>query len=276
MTPTRGRNAATSSRPRSKRTSTTCAGSATAIRGDRLLPRVVDAVKDGDVRSATDERELSRVVTRMGHMGLRVPDLDAAVDFQREVVGMVETERAAGAAYLSCNDRHHELILIQDPVRRGYDHIGLEVPDAQALEAARSRVRRGRRPPARRRLRRRARDRPRAPGPGAGGPRLQALLRHGDWPDARRRRPARSSSSTPRSRSATRALSSASSPRGWDSSSATAWASSPAGGTATPTTMAWPWCWRRSRNSRTTPTPIQTSMRWAGLPTGSSGCATRG
>ena len=80
------------------------------------------------------------MVTRMGHMGLRVPDLDAAVDFQREVIGMVETERTAGAAYLTCNARHHELILIQDPVRRGYDHIGLEVPDAQALEEAKRTV----------------------------------------------------------------------------------------------------------------------------------------
>jgi catechol 2,3-dioxygenase-like lactoylglutathione lyase family enzyme len=80
------------------------------------------------------------MVTRMGHMGLRVPDLDAAVDFQREVIGMVETERTAGAAYLTCNERHHELILIEDPNHRGYDHIGVEVADAQALELAKSRV----------------------------------------------------------------------------------------------------------------------------------------
>src|SRR2546426_12416869 len=80
------------------------------------------------------------MVTRIGHMGLRVPDLDAAVDFQREVVGMVETERTAGAAYLTCNERHHELILIQDPVRRGYDHIALEVADAEALELAKPSV----------------------------------------------------------------------------------------------------------------------------------------
>jgi catechol 2,3-dioxygenase-like lactoylglutathione lyase family enzyme len=80
------------------------------------------------------------MVTRMGHMALRVPDLDAAVEFQRTVIGMVETERAAGAAYLTCNERHHELILIQDPVRRGYDHIGVEVPEARALELAKSRV----------------------------------------------------------------------------------------------------------------------------------------
>ena len=29
----------------------------------------------------------------------------------------------AGASYLTCNERHHELMLIHDPVRRGYDHI---------------------------------------------------------------------------------------------------------------------------------------------------------
>jgi catechol 2,3-dioxygenase-like lactoylglutathione lyase family enzyme len=75
-------------------------------------------------------------------MGLRVPDLDAAVAFQRDVIGMVETERTAGAAYLTCNERHHELILIEDPVRRGYDHIGLEVPDQAALEQAKTQVQR--------------------------------------------------------------------------------------------------------------------------------------
>jgi catechol 2,3-dioxygenase-like lactoylglutathione lyase family enzyme len=80
------------------------------------------------------------MVTRMGHIALRVPDLDAAVEFQREVIGMVETERTAGVSYMTCNERHHELILIQDPVRRGYDHVGLEVPDAQTLELVKGAV----------------------------------------------------------------------------------------------------------------------------------------
>ena len=71
---------------------------------------------------------------------MRVPDLDAAVEFQRDILGMVETERAAGASYLTCNERHHELLLIEDSLRRGYDHIGLEVPDAQTLELAKRRV----------------------------------------------------------------------------------------------------------------------------------------
>ena len=121
------------------------------------------------------------MVTRIGHIGLRVPDLDAAVDFQREVIGMVETERTAGAAYLTCNERHHELILIEDPVRRGYDHIGLEVADAASLEAVKrsAEVAGGvvgdvydGEPGIDRALRVQ----------GARRPRLQALLRHGDGP----------------------------------------------------------------------------------------------
>jgi catechol 2,3-dioxygenase-like lactoylglutathione lyase family enzyme len=80
------------------------------------------------------------MVTRIGHMAFRVPDLDAAVDFQRDVLGMVETERTGGVSYLTCNERHHELVLIQDPVRRGYDHVGLQVADAAALEAAKGQL----------------------------------------------------------------------------------------------------------------------------------------
>lgn len=76
------------------------------------------------------------MVTRMGHIALRVPDLDAAVAFQQDVLGMVETERTARVSYLTCNERHHELMLIEDPVRRGYDHLAVEVEDPVALTAA--------------------------------------------------------------------------------------------------------------------------------------------
>ena len=80
------------------------------------------------------------MVTRMGHIALRVADLDAAVDFQRDVLQLVETERAGGVAYLTCNERHHELILIEDRANRGYDHIGLEVEDEAALRRAQQTV----------------------------------------------------------------------------------------------------------------------------------------
>ena len=74
-------------------------------------------------------------VTRIGHMGMRVGDLDAAVEFQTGVLGLVESERHGRVAYLTCNERHHELILIESE-RRGYDHIGLELADAGALKEA--------------------------------------------------------------------------------------------------------------------------------------------
>ena len=75
------------------------------------------------------------MVTRIGHIALHVKDLDAAVEFQEQVIGMVETERLAGASYMTCNERHHELIVIEDRVNRGYEHLALEVPDAATLEA---------------------------------------------------------------------------------------------------------------------------------------------
>jgi len=77
------------------------------------------------------------MVTRIGHIALNVADLDRAVDFQRQVIGLVETERVGRTSYLTCNDRHHELILIEDPAHRGYDHLALQVADGAALETAR-------------------------------------------------------------------------------------------------------------------------------------------
>ncbi|MCB0861874.1 MAG: VOC family protein [Solirubrobacterales bacterium] len=77
---------------------------------------------------------------RVGHMAIRVPDLDEAVDFYQDILGLVETERDGGTSYMTCNERHHELILIQDEGVRGYEYVGLEVPDAETLEKARSLV----------------------------------------------------------------------------------------------------------------------------------------
>src|SRR5213080_3850104 len=77
------------------------------------------------------------MVTRIGHIALNVADLGRAVDFQRQVIGLVETERVGRTSYLTCNDRHHELILIEDPAHRGYDHLALQVTDGAALETAR-------------------------------------------------------------------------------------------------------------------------------------------
>jgi catechol 2,3-dioxygenase len=76
------------------------------------------------------------MVTRIGHIALNVADLDQAVDFQRQVIGMVEVDRANRASYLTCNDCHHELILVENPADRGYDHLAMQVADAADLERA--------------------------------------------------------------------------------------------------------------------------------------------
>jgi catechol 2,3-dioxygenase-like lactoylglutathione lyase family enzyme len=73
------------------------------------------------------------MITRMGHVALRVPDLDASVAFAEEVLGLREVERAGGDSYLTCNERHHELIL-RAGQKAGYEHVALEVSDADGLE----------------------------------------------------------------------------------------------------------------------------------------------
>jgi catechol 2,3-dioxygenase-like lactoylglutathione lyase family enzyme len=75
------------------------------------------------------------MVNGIGHVALHVKDIDRSAEFLAAVLGLRVTERAGNRAYLSCNDRHHELILIQS-TDRGYDHVGLEVPDRDALQTA--------------------------------------------------------------------------------------------------------------------------------------------
>jgi catechol 2,3-dioxygenase-like lactoylglutathione lyase family enzyme len=75
------------------------------------------------------------MVTRIGHVGFHVKDLDRSADFLTRVLGLQVTERVGDRAYLTATPRHHELVLIQSN-ERGYDHIGLEVADHEALEQA--------------------------------------------------------------------------------------------------------------------------------------------
>jgi len=69
---------------------------------------------------------------RIAHMALRVENLDQAVEWFAGVLHLVETLRDQGRSYMTCNDRHHELILIASS-KPGYDHMALEVDDADAV-----------------------------------------------------------------------------------------------------------------------------------------------
>src|SRR5258708_829585 len=79
------------------------------------------------------------MVRRVGHVGLRVTDLDRAVEHAVTIMGLREVARDAGVAYLTCNERPHELILIAD-TEAGVDHLGLEVASEADLAAYRARI----------------------------------------------------------------------------------------------------------------------------------------
>lgn len=79
------------------------------------------------------------MITRIGHVGLRVTDLERSVAFAQDVLGLRESERRDGTSYLTCNARHHELVLIEDE-QAGCDHLAFEVADEAALAAARERL----------------------------------------------------------------------------------------------------------------------------------------
>lgn len=69
----------------------------------------------------------------MGHVAMRVTSLERSVDFMRRTLGLRETRRDGGVAYLTSNEKHHELQLIaaSEP---GLDHVGLELESEDGLE----------------------------------------------------------------------------------------------------------------------------------------------
>mgnify|MGYP006288329909 CR=1 FL=1 len=89
---------------------------------------------------------MSSTRTRIGHVHLKVRDLERSVNFYRRVLGLEVTERAGrGFAFLSGGHAHHELALQEvgegagSAPRRsvGLYHTAWEVPDREAFAAAR-------------------------------------------------------------------------------------------------------------------------------------------
>jgi catechol 2,3-dioxygenase len=79
-------------------------------------------------------------ITRLGHVELFTQDLDRAIDFYVDVIGMVETERVGGHAYLRCiEDRHHHsLVLTTVPEGNGCGHIAFRVESEDDLDRLRA------------------------------------------------------------------------------------------------------------------------------------------
>jgi len=79
------------------------------------------------------------VVTAIGHIGLRVTDLEACVDHAEGVLGLRVVERTGDEAFLTCGGPHHALHLFRDEPAC-VDHIGLVAAEAEALELLASRL----------------------------------------------------------------------------------------------------------------------------------------
>jgi catechol 2,3-dioxygenase-like lactoylglutathione lyase family enzyme len=78
-------------------------------------------------------------IMHMGHVALRVTDLDRTVTHVTQALGLHETGRTEHEVLLSANRKHHELQLIASDTA-GLDHVGLEVESAAELDDVRARV----------------------------------------------------------------------------------------------------------------------------------------
>jgi catechol 2,3-dioxygenase len=77
---------------------------------------------------------MSELIKRPAHVALEVPDLDASVRWATTVMGMRETRRERGTAYLTHADCHHSLQYIASD-RAALHHTALEAHDGAALDA---------------------------------------------------------------------------------------------------------------------------------------------
>jgi catechol 2,3-dioxygenase-like lactoylglutathione lyase family enzyme len=75
----------------------------------------------------------------IGHVALRVTDLERSVEHVQSVLGLRVAARSGSEAMLTSNEKHHELQLIAAE-SSGLDHVGLEVESADDLDQVRERV----------------------------------------------------------------------------------------------------------------------------------------
>ena len=80
------------------------------------------------------------LIRQMGHIAMATPDPEGSAADLVDLVGLKITERRGGTVFLSSNERHHELMLVEgaDP---GVIAVGLEALDAAAVDEITHRVR---------------------------------------------------------------------------------------------------------------------------------------
>ena len=79
------------------------------------------------------------VISEIGHVSVRVRDLDAAEQLATSVMGLWVTERAEHSVWLSHGTDHHSLRYVRDTTD-AVDHIGLLAPDAESIAEIKTRV----------------------------------------------------------------------------------------------------------------------------------------
>lgn len=84
---------------------------------------------------------MSHGILRLSHVEVRVPDLELALAYYVEVVGLIEVDREDDRAYLKAWDehQHHSVILLAAPTY-GLESFGLKVASAADLDELAARV----------------------------------------------------------------------------------------------------------------------------------------
>ncbi len=71
-------------------------------------------------------------VSRVAYVELSTPELERSVAHATDILGLREVERVGDRVYLTCNERHHELVLRRDATA-GIAAVALEVTAGQAF-----------------------------------------------------------------------------------------------------------------------------------------------
>lgn len=79
------------------------------------------------------------LISEMGHVSIQTTDVDAAIFDATQLLGLHLTEQTNDAAYLSSNNRHHELTYVDSTVN-GIDSLGFVARNGDALKTIRKRV----------------------------------------------------------------------------------------------------------------------------------------
>jgi catechol 2,3-dioxygenase len=87
--------------------------------------------------------EISMGVERLGHVQVRVTDLDASCAYYTNVLGLKEVERDGDRAYLKAWDEHdHHSLILRRAATPGLDHMAWKLETAADLEQIETRAER--------------------------------------------------------------------------------------------------------------------------------------